>query len=1025
MPSRSIAERVKTLHNSPPPSTSSYISLLKSCILLEHRGLAFAKQVQAHIGHHHVPLSGSLGEHLVLALAKCGSLHNALLVSKQLPRLSVVSGTALISAYTDSGRPHDALSFFQCMQEQDIPPSSYTLVSLFKACGIIQDLHHGRLFHANAMAYGFESKGFVDNTLISMYGKCGAILDAEHMFHRSSERDLVSWNAMLSAYVDHNQAEKALQLYVQMQDDNVSPDRPTYVTTLKACALLAQESEAFCESKDLLRLTTLDIGRALHSVIYMNGFANNVYVNCGLITMYGKCGALSEVENIFSVLLHHNVVTCSVLLLVFVEQGLGEKALLLYRQMLEEGLKTDKIADVLALQACALLSQNEDFVWRKGQDVTLEVGQALHAKARKEGFELHALLVNLYGNCGRITEAFGAFCVLSHCDVATWNALLGANTACGNVIMALHLYVQMQKHGVVPNQQTLLFALQACALYAELEEVSLIGEQSAKGKALSMGKALHCDAEMRSFTSDIFICNAILKVYAKSMEFLEAEVMFSALRWRNVVSWSTMLSAYIDQCQGVTALRLYRQMQEHVAWSTDELTFVIALQACICLLENGPDRVAGVQSNNTASLEVGRSLHADACRKGFTSGAVLMTTLACMYSSCGSLIEAESMFSSLTMRVNPHWSAMLSIYVKHNKAEKALLGYRQMHIEGIRAEGIAITCAVRACIILAEEDEACSLNGYQTRVVALEIGRALHADACRQGFMSDDFVCRAIIRMYGKCGSLHEAEDVFEGLPQKTIVLWNAMLSAYVGQSLGEKVLDLFEQIIKQRGPVDEVTLGIALQGSSVVGDLDKCKRLHFDIVCAGFDRIPHVISCLFHAYGSCASMADAHDSFTQCLKADIVVWNACIAGHVREGNCVASFSLFEELCYVFAKPSEVSLLMMLSACGHAGLLVEGLDYFVSMREDHNYKPEIKHYGSLLDLLGRAGDFRRLENLLQRVPVGSGDFAIWTCLLGACCTHANIELALEVFQDAVQYIPGESSTYVLLSNVCANVGVLY
>ncbi|MCO5583409.1 hypothetical protein L7F22_037320 [Adiantum nelumboides] len=167
---------------------------------------------------------------------------------------------ALISAYTDSDRPYDALSFFQCMQEQGIPPSSYTLVSLLKACGILQDLHQGRLFHANAMAYGFVPNSFVDNTLVSMYGKCGAILDSEHMFHMSLERDLVSSNAMLSAYVDHNEGEKVLQLYVQMQDGNLIPDRPTYVTTLKACTMLAQESKASCEYGELVRLNALDIG---------------------------------------------------------------------------------------------------------------------------------------------------------------------------------------------------------------------------------------------------------------------------------------------------------------------------------------------------------------------------------------------------------------------------------------------------------------------------------------------------------------------------------------------------------------------------------------------------------------------------------------------------------------------------------------------------------------------------------------------------------------------------------------------
>ncbi|MCO5576419.1 hypothetical protein L7F22_030229 [Adiantum nelumboides] len=233
--------------------------------------------------------------------------------------------------------------------------------------------------------------------------------------------------------------------YVQMQDDNLIPDRPTYVTTLKACTMLAQESKASCEPGGPVRLIALDIGRMLQSIIYMNDFAHNIYVDCSLITLYGKCGALLEAGYIFISLLCQDVVSCSALLSAYVEQGLGEKALWLYRQMLEEGLSSDKCADILALQACGIISQSEDL---KGQELALEVGQPLHAKARTQGFEYDADFHSL-----------------------------------------LH----------VPS--------------ADLEEVE---EQWTKPKVLSMGEALHCDAEMRSFTSDIFINNTILSIYVGS-----------------------------------------------------------------------------------------------------------------------------------------------------------------------------------------------------------------------------------------------------------------------------------------------------------------------------------------------------------------------------------------------------------------------------------------------------------------------------------------------------------------------------
>eukprot|EP00250_Pteridium_aquilinum_P034652 c7886_g1_i1 orf=2-493(+) len=160
---------------------------------------------------------------------------------------------------------------------------------------------------------------------------------------------------MLSAYVEHDEGGKALLLYGQMRDEDIIPDRPTYVATLKACTALAKEVEASFVNGELIKVMPLDIGHALHLDIHTNGFACNVYVNSALIRMYGKCGALMEAENVFSALLHHDVVSYGALLSVYVEHGNGEKALRLYRQMCEEGISPDMLTEILALQACGTL----------------------------------------------------------------------------------------------------------------------------------------------------------------------------------------------------------------------------------------------------------------------------------------------------------------------------------------------------------------------------------------------------------------------------------------------------------------------------------------------------------------------------------------------------------------------------------------------------------------------------------------------------------------------------------------------
>ncbi|KAH7281185.1 hypothetical protein KP509_36G034200 [Ceratopteris richardii] len=909
------------------------------------------------------------------------------------------------------------------MQEDGIPTNSYTFVSLFKACGVLEDLNQGLLFHGDAIVLGFVLGEFICNSLISMYGRCGAILDAEHIFRGSSKDDIVSWNAMLSAYTDNEQPGKALQLYVQLQDAGVQPDRPTYVMVLKACGLLVRESGPPNGTDKQARKTALEFGLAVHADIQKNNFGLNIYVSCTLIRFYGKCGVLKEAEAVFIALNHHDLVSCSALLSVYVEHGLGERSLQLYRQMVEEGISTDLFADTLVIQSCDLLLQNQALINLQLQCIILGIGQALHANARhKKGFSsstsFHASVMNLYGKCGAMGEAFNAFFVVEYQDVTSWNAILNANIEYGDVPMGLHLFTQMLQEGIIPNQLTFITLFQACALLPGSEKLFLEENHFTKADALSLGEALHYDAACWRYTDNLFICNSILNMYVNCMALAKAVDFFCALPQMNAASWTTMIAGYVEQQEGVFAIRLYRQMLEEASDCCDELAFAIALQACICLAEKSSNPIGSGPPNMEAILEVGQSLYADAYRRGFSSSATLLGAVACMYSKCGMISKAESMFSYLMLSPNAPWSKVLLIYIEHGKAKEALLWYLQMHVEGKHADRIALTHAVQACEILAEKYDTLSLCTLQNRMIALEIGQALHTDAFKAGFMLDVFVSSSIISLYGKCGSIIEAEVAFQEFLQKDIVSWNAMLSAYVQQHLGERVVSFYHMMVRKDVGADEVTFLSALQGVSMIGCLDSCKQVHFAIVCTGSDQVMSIVSSLVHAYGSCASMFDAEDLFSKVVKPDVALWNTCSAGHFKDGNSVLTMSLFEELRQMHMRPSEVSFLLAISACSHMGLLMQGLEIFVSMRKDYHCDPGIKHYGSLFDLVGRSGDFKRLQDLLSRIP--NNNLTIWSCLLAACFTHSNPELALETFNRAMISYHKDATPYVLFSNVCAH-----
>ena len=184
---------------------------------VQRKAIHNAKLIFAHISSYNPSdLDGIVGPNLVVTLAKCGDIEEAMKISNGLHRRSVSSWIALISSYVERGDGKKALELYEDMIEDGIEPNGHTYVSLFKACDMLEDVNLGRKMHHDARMKGFASKSFVGVSLIRMYGKVGAIVDAEEAFIEISDHDVVDWTTMLSAYIQKGEAKTALRLYRQM-----------------------------------------------------------------------------------------------------------------------------------------------------------------------------------------------------------------------------------------------------------------------------------------------------------------------------------------------------------------------------------------------------------------------------------------------------------------------------------------------------------------------------------------------------------------------------------------------------------------------------------------------------------------------------------------------------------------------------------------------------------------------------------------------------------------------------------------
>ena len=185
-----------------------------------------------------------LGNALVDMYTKCNALEKAQELFEQLPSRNVVSWNVLIAGYTQNGFGHEALKNFRQMQSAGVCPDPVTYISILKACGIVGSLEIGQDIDTEVRKKGLLQKDVVLGTaLVGMYSKCGALEKAQEVLDQLPVRNVVTWSALISGYVQNGIGDKALKCFDHMQLMGISPDIVTYICSLKACSSIGDIDE--------------------------------------------------------------------------------------------------------------------------------------------------------------------------------------------------------------------------------------------------------------------------------------------------------------------------------------------------------------------------------------------------------------------------------------------------------------------------------------------------------------------------------------------------------------------------------------------------------------------------------------------------------------------------------------------------------------------------------------------------------------------------------------------------------------
>lgn len=214
------------------PDEFTYTSILSACGCLENLGMG--QQLHSYIIKNKLEDNLFVGNALVDMYAKSGALDYARRKFELLKNRDNVSWNMIIVGYVQDEKEDEAFKLFERMTSDGITPDEVSLASILSACANLRALDRGKQVHCLSVKYGLETSLYAGSSLIDMYSKFGAIATAYEVFISMPERSVISVNALIAGYAQHN-LEKAVYLLHDMLAEGLKPSEITFACLLDAC----------------------------------------------------------------------------------------------------------------------------------------------------------------------------------------------------------------------------------------------------------------------------------------------------------------------------------------------------------------------------------------------------------------------------------------------------------------------------------------------------------------------------------------------------------------------------------------------------------------------------------------------------------------------------------------------------------------------------------------------------------------------------------------------------------------------
>ena len=526
----------------------------------------------------------------------------------------------------------------------------------------------------------------------------------------------------------------------------------------------------------------------------------------------------------------------------------------------------------------------------------------------------------------------------------------------------------------------------------------------------------------RLIVSGLYNCQYAMSKILRFYAVLQPDLVFAHKVYGQIEApatyvWNIILRGLAQSTAPEDAITFYKKARGE-GMEPDNLTFPFVVKACARI----------------NALTEGKQIHNHVLKFGLLSDIFVSNSLVHLYAASGDLCCARSVFDEMLVKDVVSWNALICGYSQYNRLKEVLTLFKMMYGDGVKADKITMVKVVSACTRLGDwsmadclvryiEDYSIEVDVYLGNTLIDYYGRRGQLQLAEKVFfnMKDRNVVtlNAMISTYSKGGDLVSARKIFEEIPNKDLISWNSMISGYSQCSQFSDALVLFRQMQRAKVKPDANVISSVLSACAHLGALDLGKWIHEYVRRNKMEADTVMHNSLIDMYAKCGSTKEALQVFTGMKEKDTLSWNSIIVGLANNGFEEDALNVFRDMLDEGFRPNGVTFLGVLIACANAKRIEEGLNYLDSMKSVHGVEPQMRHYGCVVDLLGRAGQLEKALRFIAEMPVAP-DPVVYRILLGACKTHGDLATAEVVARKLDELDAGNSGNYTLLSNTYAS-----